>query len=196
MTSADGGVPSGGIASVLGPLSESPPPRSAGGAAVLAVLRQGQNDVEVLLIVRAERDDDPASGQIGLPGGHTDEGDATLSDTALRELEEEVGLGRSDLSGPPRFHRLATASVFSLTVGVFAAELGPGHRPPRARDPGEVAHVFWLPRSELRTYRPVVRETSNGPRTVEAVVFNGHVLWGFTRRVLLDLFGINPVEAS
>lgn len=181
---------------VLARLSTESPPRGLAGAAVLAVLRDGAQDLEVLLIQRAVRANDPASGQIGLPGGRTDDGDASLVATAVRELEEEVGLSEADLRGPPRFLGLASATVFSLTVAVFAAELGPASRTPTVSNLREVAHVFWLPVGTLASFQRVATETMQGRREVEAVVFDGHVLWGFTRRVLLDLFEIVPVEAG
>lgn len=184
------------IGAVLARLSPEPPPRGSAGAAVLAVLRNGAHDTEVLLIQRAVREDDRASGQIGLPGGHVEDRDASLTATAIRELEEEVGLAEADLKEPPRFLRLAPASVFSLTVAVFAAELGPAGRAPSAANLREVAHVFWLPVRALASYRRIATDTYQGRREVDAVVFDGHVLWGFTRRVLLDLFEIEPVEVA
>ena len=170
------------------------PPVSSAGAAVTLVLREGEREVETLLIVRATNPDDPASGQVGLPGGHVSESDGSLASTALRELEEEVGLSLGDLTGPPRFVGLAPAPRFGLTVGVFAAALGPVGRPPNARDPTEVAHVFWLARSSLRDTRRVVRDTHLGPYEVHATVAHGEVLWGFTRRVLRDFFGFPTDE--
>ena len=35
---------------------------------------------------------------------------------------------------------------------------------------------------------PISRETAGGPVEVDATVFQGHVLWGFTRRVLREFF--------
>jgi 8-oxo-dGTP pyrophosphatase MutT (NUDIX family) len=166
------------------------PPVSTAGAAVVIVLRQGLSEVETLLIERTERVEDPASGQVAFPGGHVADGDGSLADTAVRELEEEVGLDRSDLDGELHYVSTELAIRFGLKVAVFAASLSPDAKPPTARSSEEVAHVFWLPRSALGASRPVVRETSRGSAEVRATVFEGHVLWGFTRRVICDFFGV------
>ena len=47
-------------------------------AAVALVLLEGPQGLEILLIKRAERGDDPWSGQIALPGGRYDAGDRDL----------------------------------------------------------------------------------------------------------------------
>jgi len=169
------------------------PPLPTAGAAVVLVLREGQIEVETLLIVRATNPDDPASGQVGLPGGHVGGEDENLLATALRELEEEVGLTPADLAGTPRFVGSRFARAFNLHVGVFAAALGPAATAPLTTNAKEVAHVFWLPRSALGLTRRVYRESIAGPIEVNATVVEGQVLWGFTRRVLRDFFGL-PTE--
>jgi len=166
------------------------PPVSTAGAAVVIVLRPGSSEVETLLIERTERPEDPASGQVAFPGGHVADGDGSLSDTAVRELEEEVGLDRSDFVGELRYVSTELAIRFGLKVAVFATALGPDAKAPTARSSEEVAHVFWMPRSALGAWRPIVRETSHGAAEVRATVYEGHVLWGFTRRVLCDFFGV------
>ena len=169
------------------------PPLSTAGAAVSIVLREGLHEVETLLIVRAANPDDPGAGQVAFPGGRVSEGDGSLVATALRELEEEVGLTGADLVGPLRFVGTQPARAFGLTVGVFAGALGPVAGPPRARSPQEVATVFWLPRSSLAETRKVTRTTALGPTGVRATIVHGEVLWGFTRRVLRQFFGL-PTE--
>ena len=175
---------------ILGRFPVLSPPVSTAGAAVVIVLRDGREDVEALLIERAEQPSDPASGQVAFPGGHVADADGSLAATALRELEEEVGLSRVDFRGELRYVETVLAIRFGLKVGVFAVGLSPDAKPPTARSADEVAHVFWLPRSALADSRPIERETMRGPTEVRATVFEGHILWGFTRRVLCSFFGI------
>jgi 8-oxo-dGTP pyrophosphatase MutT (NUDIX family) len=163
-------------------------PKAAAGAAVMIVLREGAQDVEVLLIERSLRDGDLASGHVALPGGHFEPTDPTMRSTALRELAEEVGIAESGLVGSSRLVGTELAPLFGLNVAVYAAALGPSAGPVAA-DPKEVAHVFWLPVGALGRVEKVSRETRVGMLEVPAVVHDGHVLWGFTLKVLNRFFG-------
>ena len=169
------------------------PPASSAGAAVLIVLRPAPDtrDIETLLIERSVRPEDPGSGQVGLPGGRVERGDTSLRETALRESEEEVGLGPLDLMELPRYVGTDPAPAFGLSVGIFAAPLAIEARTPAARAADEVAGVFWLPSRTLTERRRVERQTRDGRIQVEATVFDGHVLWGFTRRVLREFFAVD-----
>lgn len=160
-------------------------------AAVAAILRRGALDTELLLIRRAERDGDPWSGHIALPGGHQAPEDADLVATARRETYEEVGLelapdellGALDersASAHGHFTGLVIAPyVFGLTRG---AELRPNH---------EVADLIWAPLSRMaRGESDVVKELE---RDGQRMSFPGyrvgeHVVWGLTHRVLQSLF--------
>lgn len=160
------------------------PPASAADAAVLIILRAGRSDVELLLIERSIRPGDRASGQVSLPGGHVEPSDTTLADTALRECREEVGLGPDDFRERPRYVWSTDAPHFSLRVGVFAAELGPSVGRFIDTSPREVARVFWLPLRSLAITTRVPRPAPAGRREFDAVLYEGHVLWGLTLRVL------------
>jgi len=196
----DGGSPSGSPStSVNGLLQRFPvlrPPATTAGAAVTLVLRDGATEVEVLLIERATNPDDPASGEVALPGGRVEEQDGSLAATAIRELREEVGLGSGDLSGPLRFICAAPARRFGMHVGVFAAGLSRAASAPSIGSPEEVAHIFWLPGSALRESRLLTREIDGGERRVLATVRDSHVVWGFTRRVLREFFGLPSEDAA
>jgi 8-oxo-dGTP pyrophosphatase MutT (NUDIX family) len=188
-----GGTAPADIGRLLSRFPELTPPVPSAGAAVTIVLREGTSDIETLLVVRADNPEDPGSGQIGLPGGHVNEGDESLLATALRELGEEVGLTRADLSGVPRYVKTEPARAFRVHVAIFAAALGASAARPRAGSVKEIAHVFWLPRSALSVTRRVARDTVRGSIEVNATIVEGRVLWGFTRRVLRDFFGF-PIE--
>lgn len=183
--------PPASIQTLLEPYATVAPPTDGAGAAVMIFLRPAAEDgeVETLLIERAVRPGDPGSGQVGLPGGRVALGDSTLRETALRESSEEVGLGPLDLAEPPRFVGTEHARAFGVHVAVFAAPLAPVAGIPRVNLPEEVAGVFWLPSRALDRDERVRRETSRGPIEVDAVVYEGHVLWGFTRGILRRFFG-------
>lgn len=176
------------IPALLQRFAPTAPPTNLAGAAVLIILREGARDIETLLIERAIRSNDRASGHIALPGGHVQAGDRSLAETALRECAEEVGLRPGDLRSAPRFVGIEPARAFSMEVAVFAAELGDPAPGPTAYSPNEVASIFWLPRSALERSERVARPTDRGTVEVPAVRYADHVLWGFTRRLLLKFF--------
>jgi 8-oxo-dGTP pyrophosphatase MutT (NUDIX family) len=175
------------VRAALGPLPRDAPPSDGAGAAVLAVLREGRSEIEALLLERAVRADDPASGQVSLPGGRRDAADSSLLATALREFEEEVGLARGDLEDAPRYLGSFPARAFDLRVAAFAAVLG-GGRAPSPRSLTEVADVFWLPLSAVSRPIRARRATREGLQDVDATMHEGHVVWGFTHRVLRVLW--------
>jgi 8-oxo-dGTP pyrophosphatase MutT (NUDIX family) len=176
------------IVARIATLADALPPRHDAGAAVLIVLREGREDLEVLLLERTVRPTDPGSGQVALPGGHRQEGDADLRATALRETAEEVGLVREDLAGEPAYFGTFEARAFATRVAVFAAPLGPTAGSASARSASEVAAVFWFPRSELARARREEIEARGERREVETVRFESHLVWGFTLRVLRSFF--------
>lgn len=163
------------------------PPRSAKGA--VAVILRGRADVEVLLIERSEREGDPWSGQIAFPGGRRARGDRTPLDTVRRETKEEVGLSlqrNGRLFGwlPAR----APGNRVEWLVVPFVFALA---RPTRLTPSGEVARAFWAPLDELpSTLHRAVIELPGGELEAPAFDLGGIPLWGFSFRVLCDLFDI------
>jgi len=163
-------------------------------AAVALVLRPIENDdAELLLIRRAERADDPWSGQIGLPGGGVDATDRSLEQTAIRETREEVGLdldvhGRvlgvlDDLR--PRTPHLPSIIVRPF-VTVYTGD-------PAVTISDEVAEARWVPLSALRRPEARARTTVRARGVtfeVEAVQHGDFTIWGMTERILTGFEGI------
>jgi len=159
--------------------------------AVVAVLLQEEtsSDLNILLIRRAERIDDPWSGQIGLPGGRVARSDPSARAALRREVSEEVGLDLDKESD-----ELGTLSLGSpmrrLEMKVQPWVYGLRHRP-EIRTGAEVQEAFWVSLSRLPSLRTTTEIEIRGTRrSVEAFLVDGRVVWGFTHRVLEELLSL------
>jgi 8-oxo-dGTP pyrophosphatase MutT (NUDIX family) len=115
-------------------------------ASVLVPLVVRDDSVHVLLTRRTAHLRDHA-GQISFPGGRAEAGDADAVATALRETEEEVGLGRSHVDVIGALPTYTTITVFHVTPVV--ALVRPGFT--LALDAFEVAEAFEVPLPFLMT---------------------------------------------
>lgn len=166
----------------------TPAPR----AAVALVLREGPPGIELLLIKRADRDDDPWSGHVALPGGREEPTDASLQATAVRETREETGvdlerdgqiLGALDALRPH-------ARPLAVHVQPFVAAIR-HDRPLVLSD--EVAAAFWVP---LATFAAPGAGTTSVVRVRDTEVrvpsfrHGDYVVWGLTERIIRQLLDV------
>jgi 8-oxo-dGTP pyrophosphatase MutT (NUDIX family) len=178
-------------------------------AAVLAVLREGPAGLEVLLELRAGNLS-RSPGEVGLPGGLVEQGESPL-EAALRELEEELGIGREELEllGKLPVQQRRRGELVEPFVALLRGQAAPR---PRA---DEVEAVFSLPLAHLRRhgYRTahVIEEHSLAPdfprkrlppggwghreeRPVHYFDYRGYFIWGLTARILIQLVRLLPGE--
>lgn len=149
--------------------------------------------LQTLLVQRAEREGDPWSGQVGLPGGRVKQAVESPRAALHREVEEEVGikleeigveLGRLSVGHPMRRLEMRVQPwVYGLRTK------------PEVRLGSEIADSFWVNLLELPSKKKMSEITiRNKPWSVESYFVEGRIVWGFTHRVLTELLPI--LEAS
>ena len=158
-----------------------PPARPA--ATLLLVYPAASGELTVPLTVR-HSDLRSHAGEISLPGGTMDEGDASHEAAALREAWEEVGVD-------PASVRMAGV-LDEIWIPVSNFELRPSvgtvaERPPLTPHTDEVAEILELSLGLLLTDELVGEELIEGPGwLLRAGVYRwqGHRIWGATARTL------------
>ena len=165
-------------------------------AAVVVLLRgtDAFDQAELLVIRRAEREGDPWSGHLALPGGRAEPGDASLLDIALREVREEVGIDIAQ--GGRVLGRLSTISPLSAPVPKIAVTPFVAWAPllavPRP-DPEEVADAFWMSLSGLCAdglSASVRRTVGDEVRQWPAYPSPQGPIWGITEHILTELISL------
>ncbi len=165
--------------------------------AVVAILLWDEpgRGLQTLLVQRAEREEDPWSGQIGLPGGRVKKATETPRAALHREVDEEVGIKLEDVGvelgslpvGHPmrRIEMRVQPWVYGLKTK-SDVRLGP-----------EIADSFWVNLLELPSMKKMSDITiRNQPWSVESYFVDGRVVWGFTYRVLTELLPILGASSS
>lgn len=160
-------------------------------AAVLLMVRPTK-PLELMLIQRAEKEGDPWSGHMALPGGRREPRDENLLATALRETEEEVGvtvphgriLGALDEIRP-------SSRSFAITVAPFVAAVPSDTAAVLA--PAEVEAAVWMPLPHLANDEAVdhvLIELEGESFSLPALNYQEYVIWGLTHRILTDFMTV------
>ena len=157
-------------------------------AAVLApVYRRQDGQLIVVLVRRAQGG--AHGGQLALPGGQRDPGDADLAATALREANEELGLAANQLELLAALPMVQTQTT-GFRIAPFLARLT-GPVPWRLQE-REIAEVVELPVADLARSEvgaEVLRDfpTWPAPRRIQLWRVGGYEVWGVTYRILEPL---------
>jgi 8-oxo-dGTP pyrophosphatase MutT (NUDIX family) len=124
------------------------------------------------------------AGEVSLPGGAVEPGDATLEETALREANEEVGLGPASVRIVGRLDPVwIPVSNFELVPIVGVADV----RPDFTLSAEEVEELIEFPLHRLLAADGVTEEEIVVPGAVlRTGVYRwaGHRVWGATARTL------------
>ena len=160
-------------------------------AAVLVPLYFDRGELHVVFTKRTDRVQSHR-GEVSFPGGAMDQTDPDLTFTALREAQEEVGLDPAHVSVIGQIDDIVTVSDFH--VSAFVGEITPstspyGWLPAEA----EVAAMIEAPLSHLHDARNIVEvpRTRNGELVIqEGILFDDHIIWGATYRMLRNFMDV------
>ena len=169
--------------------------RDARQAGVVSLLCWHNGQWQVLLMLRT-RDNTPHSGQLAFPGGAAEALDGgDLTKTALRELEEEVGISLREDQIMGRLSPIYIPPSHFFVQPVVACCDGLPHI--RLQEE-EVAAVMWVPLSELpppgKPWPNQSVRVRGGKVTVPGWPVERHVLWGATAMMMAELLDV--CEAS
>jgi 8-oxo-dGTP pyrophosphatase MutT (NUDIX family) len=174
--------------------SASAVPRTGQNEAAVALLLRPHEQLELLLIRRAELDGDPWSGHIALPGGRRSHADANLLATARRETEEETGipLGRvGTFVGALDELTPSTPRLPPIVIAPFVLAVPPDTdvQPNTA----EVQAAFWVSVEALRDERAasqITVELETEQLRLPALAYGDYVVWGLTYRILQQFLSL------
>lgn len=156
-----------------------PPDDGGRESAVLLLFGPDPGGAESLLLIERSHDMRSHPGQVALPGGATEPGDADAVATALREAREEVNLdpaGVEVLGLLPPLFLPPSGFVVTTVVGWWAEP-----SPVSVGDPAEVAQVIQAPLAYLTDRE--IRFTVTHPSGYQGPAFrlgDDLLLWGFT----------------
>ena len=125
-------------------------------------------------------------GEIGFPGGSWQEGDKSLYETALRELQEELGIlpTRVQLEKAMKPERTLTGYLIYPWFASIESLI------PYLADSAEVSEVFSLPMSEVQkasNYREIVVPRFGLEIPSYQFIASTHFVWGATARIMMQL---------
>lgn len=168
-------------------------PRNGSQSAAVALIVRDGKGLEVLLIERVEREGDPWSGQISLPGGMWGRGDEALSETSRRETIEEVSMDvRECCSLVGRLPPIRPRNVPELVVFPFVYSL---QGEVSIHGGEEVKEAFWYPVAEMMASASERRVRVRGHELLVPSFLHGErVIWGLTHRILTSFLELGVVE--
>ncbi|HLF03711.1 MAG TPA: CoA pyrophosphatase, partial [Dehalococcoidia bacterium] len=151
-------------------------------AAVMVLLYPKDGEYCVLLNKRSEQVEHH-KGEISFPGGARDPEDRDFLATALREVEEEMGVHPADVALLGQLDDVATRSRFAVRVFAGTIPYPYPFRPSTA----EIAEVLEVPISFLRSPASLRHETRWAEGQGIAAVsyaYHHHLIFGATAKIL------------
>lgn len=171
-------------------------PRSLGEdlpkAGVLMPITRQPNDPHVILTRRSNKLS-THGGQVAFPGGKFDLSDQSLTNTALRETHEEIGIAPSAVDVIGSLSQVV--SLHGIQVNPFVGVVEPNL--PLTPNPHEIESIFSVPlqffldtdpvRRDRITYKGMVLQVPSYEYHTQG---NSYEIWGLTAIVLVEFLNL------
>jgi len=157
-------------------------------SAVLILLHPNEGDIYVSFIKRVT-DGSKHSGQIAFPGGKAEGEDKNITETAVREAEEEIGVKREDIkilgSLTPLFIPVSNYDVQPVVGSIH-------YKPEFVKSPDEVDEIHSVSIQELKEAYTVCKtfEVRNETITAPYYIMDSIEIWGATAMMLSEFIEI------
>ena len=155
-------------------------------ASVLALF-SFENEPVLYFIQKAEFDDYAWSGQMAFPGGHSDPEDNTREETALRELNEEMGIDKNNVEIIGSIGHFPT--IYNREIKTF---IGFWNKKDKiVFDPSEISRVIPIPLSYLISIHIQKGFNKLKPDSYSLTYpFKDVIIWGATAKMIFHLIEI------
>ncbi len=168
---------------------KSPSGNNARNSAVLILFYPRNNQINLVLIKRSI-DNSVHSGQISFPGGKVEEDDHSLTHTALREANEEIGIISESVK---IIGNLSKLYIPPSNFDVYPI-VGVTHSTPVFKSNHEVQKILeislgTLINPDICTYKKIQHRTGN-EFVVPCYYIQGEIIWGATAMVISELLDV------
>lgn len=158
---------------------------------VLILLYPDRDHIMMVLIKRTP-DGGVHSGQVAFPGGRYEDGDQSLTETALREAREEIGLDPAllEMTG-----FLSTLYIPPSNFNVLPVVALCRTKPLLKADPKEVETIIEIPLDEFyKEHNRKNKEINVRGITLPVPCYeiNGVTIWGATAMIISELLEVLP----
>ena len=154
-------------------------------AAVVALLKEVDQEFQVLFVNRAEKSTDPWSGQTALPGGKRNCEDQDMKETVVREIMEETGINLLDgcrflgVLEPLRSTQKPEMQILPFVVLQEKKQI--------IKLNEELTGYFWTPLKELVKHEGTIKYNFE---EYPAYILEKRIVWGLTYRIMQKLLSL------
>ncbi len=156
-------------------------------AAVLILIFEKNKDFFIPFIIRKKIIGDIHSGQIAFPGGKKEKTDKNITDTALREAAEEIGINKDKVEILTQLSEIyIPPSNFLVTpiIGFYK------HNPDFLKQESEVENIIEIPVNFLLQKDNLIYCNIDNYRNVACYKYREYMIWGATAIILSECISL------